>query len=224
VYRDERHGEIVLRGKINQDRRHQRCHDHIARCRRHAHAEYEADDCCEEQHDDEAAAGDELHDLGHHQTDAGKEHRADDDAGCRCGDADRRHVAPRSGETFDEIGGAGAPVDTETSLAAEEGRKGPLCHDEQDQRGRAPEGREPGREFLDHEGPDENADRQQKMQTCSRCSCEIRNRDEAFVRIVERQVGVFGRYATSATYAIATAVPTIQVAAAPNTVLVQPMP
>ena len=110
VHRDQRHDQPRLRAELDHHRRHQRRDDDVARGRRHAHAEHEADEGHEQQHRDDVAGRDDLDELGHHEAEPGDRHGADDDARGGRGQGDADHVARALLEAVDQVVDAGAQL------------------------------------------------------------------------------------------------------------------
>ena len=179
MHRDQGHDQPVLRPQRHDHRRQQRRDDDIVRRRRQPHPQDQRQDRRQEQDrqqlgDIAARDGGDLrrHHLDHIRqggTDAGLADRAHDDPGGRGGDADADHVARARDHPVDKVidarpEGRAHGLVARLILAAHHQHQGTLGQQDEDHEGRGPEGRQAGRQTVDHQRPDQHHHRQQEIQ------------------------------------------------------------
>ena len=169
VRRDRRDDEPFGRRQRDDHRRHQRGHHDVVRRRRQSHAEDEAHDGHEDQHQHQRAAGQLLDQRADDLVRAGQRDGADDDAGRTGGDRDGDHVARAADHAVEELLHqpwlSAAPTFAPT---AQQRLDRVLRERDEDHRGRRPEGREARRQALHHHEVEEDDDRQDEVQARQR--------------------------------------------------------
>ena len=109
--------------------------------------------------------GNELDEVGHAQAQPGQRDCADDDAGAARGDGDADHVASAVVAAVQHVLEPDSELATEVALLAEQRDQRSLRNHQHHLRRHAPERRQSGRQFLDHQAPDQHAHRDQEVQT-----------------------------------------------------------
>ncbi len=185
VHRDQRHDQTILLPQRHDHRRQQAGHDDVVGGGRQAHAEDQAEEGREQQHQQQVAHRQQLDQIGQHQTDSSLRYRADDDARCRCGDTDADHIARTGDQALAQIDDAiheGAVL--VGAVLAQHRQQRPLGEQDDHQHHRAPECRQAGRQPLDHQAPDQHHHRQQKVQAGEQHRTRLR-------QLLERSIRVF---------------------------------
>ncbi len=193
VHRDQRHDQPALGAERDDDRRHQRRHDDVVGRRRQAHAENQAHDRNQDQHHDQAAAGQEFDEFADHLVRAGQRNRTDDDTGGAGGDGDADHVARTGDHAVDPVADAGTECRAVVVGLAEELFEHVLRQGHDDHRNRRPEGRQPGRQPLDDDAPDQDHDRQDVIKAGDRGRAGFRQFEDRVVGRVDLEVGLLRR-------------------------------
>ena len=193
VHRDQGNQQPVLRADLDDHRRHQGRHDDVVGSRWQAHAQNQADEGDHEQHDDDVAARERLHQFGHHQADAGQRHRTDDHARCGGRDTDADHVACAGDQAVEQILEASTHLDAGAAHTTEECGDRALRDQDKAQEHRRPEGRQRGRELLDHQVPDQRSHRQQIVQAGFERRPHIGKTLDRVVRVIHVQFRILRR-------------------------------
>ena len=174
VHRDQRHDQTLFGAQGDDHRRHQGGHHDVVGGGRQAHAEQQADHGGEHQDQRQVAAGDEFHELGHHQADAGQGDGADHDAGGGGGHTDADHVARTVGQASQQVIEAFGEAVLAVSALAEEAFQAALGEQHEHHEHGRPEGRQAGRQALHGQRPDQHHHRQQKVVTGARGFFQVR--------------------------------------------------
>ena len=165
VHGDQRHDQAVLLAQRHDHGcKQRRNHDVVGRGRQ-AHPEDQRQDRREEQDGEDIATRKHLDHIGKGGAHAGLADGAHDDAGSRRGDADADHVARPGFQTVDQVAPALRDSGPKGAFAAHDRCQRTLGDKDEDHVGRGPEGREPGREAINHQRPDQHDNRQDEVKT-----------------------------------------------------------
>ncbi len=159
VHRDQRDHQPALRAQLHHHRRHQRGHQHVVGRGRHAQAEHQADEGDEQQHRHHVALRDELDELGHAQAQAGERDAADDDAGGGGGHADADHVARAVVQAADHLVRSRRSQVSPSGCRRSSSISGRCVSISTISTAMAQKADSDGRHLLDHQAPDQRADR-----------------------------------------------------------------
>ena len=188
VHRDERHDEAVLLTQGDDHRRQQARYHDVVGGGRQPHAEDEAQQGGEDQHEQQVAHGEELHQIRQHQADAGLGDGPDDDAGSGGGNADADHVAGTGNQPLAQVHhaiGEGAVV--MLAVGAQPVQQRSLGQQDDDEHHRTPEGRQAGGEALHHQTPHQHHHGQQEVQAGEQHGAGLGQLVQWLVRVFRRQ-------------------------------------
>ena len=160
VHRDQRDDQPVGRTQGEDDRRHQGGHHDIVRRGGQSHPQDQAHHRHQDQHQDQAAPGQQFDEFPDDLVGAGQRDGADDDARGTGGDADADHVAGAGDHAVNPFTRAPAERLPHLPRAPHQGLDGMLgqCHHDHGDGG--PECRQSRREAFDDDAPDQDDDGQ----------------------------------------------------------------
>ena len=187
VHRDQRHDQPVLLPQRHDHRCQQAGDDDVVGSGGQPHAEDQAQQCGEQQHQQQVAHGEELHQIRQHQTNPGLGDRTHDNPRGGGGNADTDHVAGTGNQPFPQIHHAvsdGAVV--VLAVLAQPVEQRALGQQDDHQHHGTPEGRQPRREAFHHQAPYQYYHRQQEVQAGEQHGAGVG-------QLGERLVGIFGR-------------------------------
>ena len=136
---NQRYQQAVLGTQCHDNRGHQGGNHDVVGGRRKPHTQNQTDNRCENQHQQQVAAGDELHKLGHHQANACQRHRAHHNAGGGSRHTDTNHIPRASYQREGEVNEAGFCFRKEVTFFAEKRFQWLLSDHDENHKHRGPE-------------------------------------------------------------------------------------
>ena len=190
---DEGHYQAVLLTEGHHHRGQQAGDHYVVGGGRQPHAEDEAQQGGQHQHQQQVAHGEHLHQIREHQAHPGLGDGTHYDAGGGGGDADADHVAGTGDQPLPQVHHAiaeGAVV--MLAIGAQPVEQRPLGEQYHHQHDGAPEGGQSGREALYHQAPHQHHHGQQEVQTGEQHRAGLGQLGQRLVRIFRRQRLVAG--------------------------------